>query len=1419
MSNMDKGVRYYPSRYGMLAHFEADKHIGRSLERYGEWAQSEIVTLIEYIPDGGVVIDIGAHIGTHTLPFARKVGKSGSVIAIEGQPEVATLLSASIVANELYDRVTVLNAVAGNRKGLWPHAYNKPKQIANLGSVAFLDRSEVRSEINTQIPVITLDSLDLKECDLIKVDVEGMELDVFNGASRLISTLKPTLFYEQSSERNFSEVQALLREFGYRLFYDISNPFNTNNFFGSTENVFDGHVEINILAVHPDVGSFPTDMMEIVSDKYDPPRPSLSEGMKGVALPAIELDSSAQAEYSIRALSSVFDRFVESNRSHESSISALQSENTDLKSSLLNSYEKSTELEHKIRDIQAKLHETEAEFRQRESEFVQRQTEFDHIESGFQEQLKDHRSQIDQLSAARSEIEHRLEKEVIGLKEQTQLIEEKNTALNSLSSTLRTVSSEAVGLREVISRLAIENARLRQTVGSSIQAANLNALDAIRQRLDRPSKELIRPQSDEIGPARLRDILKVYRSTFFDPAWYKRQVLERFGNAPRTKLSLVRHYLKQGWRLGLDPHPLFCTTWYFAREADVQKTGRCPLVHFIENGLTEGRDPHPLVSVDWYRNQNPDIGDMPPVLHLLRHGLKEDRDPHPLFSSRFYRLTYDDVESYELGSFMHYVLHGGQEGRRPHPLFDPNWYRKRYGKEARYHENDLSDLVLSALDIERDPNPLFWSQWYRAQSEDLNASDMSSAMHYAAVGEYKGKWPNPIFDPTYYRRRSKIPTSDFALSHFLDHGASSGMSPHPLFSPQWVAEQAGVSLKDSFQLYLEGQLSVDPHPAFDSLHYMANSRAVYTQFYRTALSCYSSDQSLVKPSANRFFVPGYYLKNFSSAPTKGVDLFSHYIESGEDQGWKPSAFFDPKWYRDRHGDDVNELGGSLAAFSQVGVARLDDPSPMFMTQWVAHALPKPGEAIADIIATRFLDQHNEDTHPLFDSSWYRATYLDGEFDTCPITHYFEQGWKEGNAPNRFFDVPFYIELTDTRSENPLAHYVRYGIKNNLTFNPLMDPVWYAAKEEAAKDFPGGPLAHYIKIGEPADKSPTPLFDHKTYRAQLRGSDVTNLSTFRHYLEIGDEEGRQPNPDFDPTWYRERYGIDDPERTSLGHFAAYGDFAGYAPSEKKLIERLDQNRQAKKQGLHPIEEKKFVSIGAPLSRHFLLLFGRTSTFQRHADSLKKLSPPFSSIWILDAPTFASRHDFSTHCDGLRIVSPNNTKLETLFQDSRETALLSLTISVLEEIAFRSDCKRISIAPVSALIDVMQSLSRKSDKAIMRVLRTAIPNDERVLTMKPTRAAVGSLGLDQLKLLNANIRTDPSDNWHYGMFDDGKGIKQIHRELFQRYPILRARFPNPYSVEPNGGFSRWLERYLNGADESVEADPVAIPNSLFPLRARA
>jgi FkbM family methyltransferase len=175
--------------------------------------------------DGVVAIDCGANIGVHTIECARLMHGWGEVLAFEPQERVFYALAGNIVLNNCFNARAIWAAVGATsgKLGVPVPDYLVPASFGSL-ELRRTDRTEdigqpieYAPERLSQTELIALDDLRLPRIDLIKIDVEGMEIEVLTGARKSIAALKPQLVIERLKTPETSIV-ALLQPMGYRTF-------------------------------------------------------------------------------------------------------------------------------------------------------------------------------------------------------------------------------------------------------------------------------------------------------------------------------------------------------------------------------------------------------------------------------------------------------------------------------------------------------------------------------------------------------------------------------------------------------------------------------------------------------------------------------------------------------------------------------------------------------------------------------------------------------------------------------------------------------------------------------------------------------------------------------------------------------------------------------------------------------------------------------------------------------------------------------------------------------------------------------------------------------------------------------------------------------------------------------------------------
>lgn len=242
-----------------------DAYIGFSIQRYGEYSGLEAQFLEQLYGSADIVIEAGANIGAHTVGIAKRVGPEGLVIAFEAQRMVFQTLCANIALNSLPNvecNWAALDATPGTV--IVPEL--DFSHYANFGGVSLIG-AEQGSQVRS---VILDDYLWLPKLRLIKIDVEGMEINVIKGAQRLIEKFKPFLYVENDRPESSEELMRLIQSMGYRMYWHTPMHFNSDNFYGERENVFASMASWNMFCAHTDVQVYSKDLEKITDFSTHP---------------------------------------------------------------------------------------------------------------------------------------------------------------------------------------------------------------------------------------------------------------------------------------------------------------------------------------------------------------------------------------------------------------------------------------------------------------------------------------------------------------------------------------------------------------------------------------------------------------------------------------------------------------------------------------------------------------------------------------------------------------------------------------------------------------------------------------------------------------------------------------------------------------------------------------------------------------------------------------------------------------------------------------------------------------------------------------------------------------------------------------------------------------------------------------------
>jgi FkbM family methyltransferase len=174
----------------------------------GTYEREQTQLFRQLVQPGDVVLDLGAAAGYYTLLASRLVGKRGRVLAFEPDPRNAFYLGWHLRLNRARNVKSHTMAVA-NHNGR-----------ARFGGGTGTGTASLCSQGDTEVPVGRLDDVLAglpHRVHHVKIDVEGAELDVLQGGSRLIQTHRPTLFLSTHGAGVHLACCQWLQQMGYRL--------------------------------------------------------------------------------------------------------------------------------------------------------------------------------------------------------------------------------------------------------------------------------------------------------------------------------------------------------------------------------------------------------------------------------------------------------------------------------------------------------------------------------------------------------------------------------------------------------------------------------------------------------------------------------------------------------------------------------------------------------------------------------------------------------------------------------------------------------------------------------------------------------------------------------------------------------------------------------------------------------------------------------------------------------------------------------------------------------------------------------------------------------------------------------------------------------------------------------------------------
>jgi FkbM family methyltransferase len=170
--------------------------------------------LERYVKDGDVVVEAGANIGSETILLSKYVGSKGGVHAFEPSPYVHERLRCNVTLNTINPNVHLYELAVGDvNKDVTFYIF--PKQYHNSGIGG--KYADWKDSTAITVKQVALDTWarenNIGKVDLIKMDIQGAELELLRGSNEVIDKFKPKIFLEAHEHK--AEIFEILRSKGY----------------------------------------------------------------------------------------------------------------------------------------------------------------------------------------------------------------------------------------------------------------------------------------------------------------------------------------------------------------------------------------------------------------------------------------------------------------------------------------------------------------------------------------------------------------------------------------------------------------------------------------------------------------------------------------------------------------------------------------------------------------------------------------------------------------------------------------------------------------------------------------------------------------------------------------------------------------------------------------------------------------------------------------------------------------------------------------------------------------------------------------------------------------------------------------------------------------------------------------------------
>ena len=196
----------------------------------GSWSDMEMVVLRGFLEPTANVVEVGSNQGLHAVPLAKMV-PAGKLIGFEPQRLIFQQLNCNLSLNNITNAYVYRRGVgAENGSMLIDDSHMDHTEQMNYGAFSLQEGYNYEQDFpyerwKTEVPIVALDSFapvqDLERLDVLKIDVEGAEVGVLQGANATIMRHRPVIFMETNAP-HFDEQLQVMRSMDYQVYWCLA---------------------------------------------------------------------------------------------------------------------------------------------------------------------------------------------------------------------------------------------------------------------------------------------------------------------------------------------------------------------------------------------------------------------------------------------------------------------------------------------------------------------------------------------------------------------------------------------------------------------------------------------------------------------------------------------------------------------------------------------------------------------------------------------------------------------------------------------------------------------------------------------------------------------------------------------------------------------------------------------------------------------------------------------------------------------------------------------------------------------------------------------------------------------------------------------------------------------------------------------